>query len=65
MKKRVALFANGWTAENLVNFINGLVNSLKKDSVDVYLFTCYSSYGMDPTERKAESSMPLSYSVRV
>lgn len=55
MKKRVALFANGWTAENLVNFINGLVNDLKKESVDIYLFTCYSSYGMDPTERKAES----------
>ena len=55
MKKRVALFANGWTAENLVNFINGLVNDLKKDSVDIYLFTCYSSYGMDPMERKSES----------
>ena len=55
MKKRVALFANGWTSENLVNFINGLTGDLKKDYCDVYLFTCYSSYGMEPSERKAES----------
>ena len=54
MKKRIALFANGWTTENLVNFIKAMEADLPRDYADIFMFMSYSSYGMDPVERRAD-----------
>ena len=54
MKKRIALFANGWTSENLVNYIKALKSGLPDNYADIYLFMSYGSYGMPDINRKAE-----------
>lgn len=54
MRKRVALFANGWTNENLYSFMDGLRNNLKEDSADIYAFISYESYGQSPEDRSSQ-----------
>lgn len=54
MKKRIALFANGWTTENLTTFTNGLKQGLPDNSIDIYIFLCYNSFGMAALDRKSE-----------
>ena len=42
MKKKVALFVNGWNGENVDNFISGFSNSFSSNEVDLFVFTSYS-----------------------
>lgn len=46
MKKRIALFANGWNNENVLLFINGLQKNLPECFVDIFTFISYESFGM-------------------
>lgn len=57
MKKKVALFANGWNTENLENFVTGLEESFEKDGIDLFVFTSYASYSQDEITRRAEQSI--------
>lgn len=55
MKKRIALFANGWTSENLSLFITALKNSLPDNFADIFMFVSYESYGLPDEDRKSMS----------
>ncbi|MBO4846169.1 MAG: diguanylate cyclase [Lachnospiraceae bacterium] len=55
MKKRIAVFANGWTTENLINFMKGLRESLKEFPSDLYMFLSYGSYGQSEMDLRSES----------
>lgn len=44
-KKRIAVFANGWSNEYLEQVLEGLRNEAKKDGVDIFVFFTYSSWG--------------------
>ena len=55
MKKRIAVFANGWNCENLSNFMMGLEKSTKPETMDFFVFLSYASYGYSEINRKAEA----------
>ena len=55
VKKRIAVFANGWNAENLSNFMMGLEKSAKPESMDFFVFLSFASYGYNELNRKAEA----------
>ena len=44
MKKKIAVFTTGWGSEILSQFLTGMVQSLEKESVDLFLFLCYPTY---------------------
>lgn len=54
MKKRIALFANGWNSENLNNFMNGIQASLPPETADVFVFLSHAAYGMSDDFRRSE-----------
>ncbi len=54
MKKRIALFANGWNSENLNNFVVGIQEALPKESVDIFVFLSHGAYGMSDDFRNSE-----------
>lgn len=55
VKKRIAVLANGWNAENLSNFMMGLEKSAKPESMDFFVFLSFASYGYNELNRKAEA----------
>ncbi len=50
MKKRVAVFANGWSAENLCGFLGALKEGLEGTSTDLYVFMGYDAFGIPNIE---------------
>lgn len=44
MKKRVAIFANGWNGENLYQFMQGLQDGTPEKTIDYYVFLCHATY---------------------
>lgn len=48
MKKRIAVFTNGWSNEYVEYIIEGIRRKAKIDSVDVFVFATYAFF-MDPT----------------
>ena len=40
-KKKIAVFATGWSPEIIESYINGMIDGFKKDNVDLYLFLNY------------------------
>ena len=61
MKKKIAVFANGWNGENLENFIDGMKESFPADSVDIFLFMSYAAYSVNEMGRKAENAIYFLY----
>ncbi len=55
MKKKIAVFANGWNSENLENFMNGVMKGLPPQSADLFMFLSYASYASNEVDRKSES----------
>ena len=55
MKKRIAVFANGWNSENLSNFMMGIEKSAKPGTMDFFVFLSFASYGYNELNRKAEA----------
>lgn len=56
MNKRVALFANGWSGENLDNYIMGL-KDVFADEADIFVFTTSASFSQNQTVIDAENSI--------
>ncbi len=54
MKKKIALFANAWNAENLHNFIKGVEETLPKNSADIMVFLTGGTYSMNELDRETE-----------
>lgn len=42
MKKKIAVLSSGWSHYFLLDFLNGLKASAKDQSIDFYVFNCYS-----------------------
>ena len=57
MKKKIAIFANGWNSENLFRFIDGMSEVFEPCSADLFLFLSYASYGYDFSARRSESTV--------
>lgn len=41
MKKKIGVFANGWSGEFLKHAITGIQKAAKKDGADIFLFTTF------------------------
>lgn len=57
MKKKVAVFANGWNSENLYRCIQGIYASAPEGVVDYYVFLCYTAYNMSDVLQKSLSTI--------
>ncbi len=56
-KIKVAVFVNGWNAENVTRFLNGLSDHSPEGSVDYFVFVCHSIYSNTPTELRSRSAI--------
>ena len=54
MKKKIAVFTTGWGSEILSQFLTGMVHSLEKENVDLFLFLCYPTYMDTAPVKKGE-----------
>ncbi len=66
MKKKIAVFANGWSQDNLEKFIKGALSILLPESTDIFLFLAHGSFGMGEETRANESliyDLPEDYSM--
>lgn len=54
MKKRIAVFANGWNSENMYHFMTGLSEAIPKDRADLFVFLSHAAYGMSEAYKKSE-----------
>lgn len=57
MKKRVAVFVNGWNSENVSRFTESLFENTPDSSVDYYVLICNATYTSDDTHKKVTSSI--------
>ncbi len=57
MKKKIAVFANGWSNEYLELVLNGVKKRASEDNVDIFVFVNYSSGSEDDPENVGESSI--------
>ncbi|MBR6020352.1 MAG: diguanylate cyclase [Lachnospiraceae bacterium] len=56
-KKKIAVFANGWNAENLHRYLTGLTKCTPECTIDYYVFVCHSTYSMSETEIKSMATI--------
>lgn len=54
---KVALFANGWNAENVDNFIDGFNEFFSNGDTDLFVFTSYSGSVESIERNEAEDSI--------
>jgi len=54
MKKKIAIFANGLNAENLMKFMSGLRDSFSDESADFFVFLSHDSYANPESINRAE-----------
>ena len=54
MRKKVAIFANGWGYEYLLTVIGGVYECAKEEDVDIFTFINYSTQGEAPADSKGE-----------
>lgn len=54
MKKKIAVFANGWNSENLQNLMLGISTGLEDIDVDIFVFLAHLSYTQSENEKKSE-----------
>lgn len=54
MKKKIAVFANGWSKENLHEFLVGAMKVLPPESADLIVLLGHGSFGMSIEQRKVE-----------
>ena len=52
MKKKIAVFTTGWGAEILGQFLDGMMNELKTENADLFMFLCYAAYADSPEKRQ-------------
>ncbi|MBO4651927.1 MAG: GGDEF domain-containing protein [Lachnospiraceae bacterium] len=56
-KKKVAVFVNGWNAENVYRYLDGLSKHTPDFSIDYYIFVCHAIYSSSDTEIKSMSTI--------
>ena len=56
-KKKVAVFVNGWNAENVFRYLTGLNNNTPETSIDYYVFMCHAVYSSSEVELKSMSTI--------
>jgi len=54
VKKKIAVFANGLNAENLMKFMNGIKDECEEAFADFHVFLGYDSFGNSEDTNKAE-----------
>jgi diguanylate cyclase (GGDEF)-like protein len=57
MKKKVAVFANTWSADIVSSFLSGFYDALEKDTTDTFVFLAANSYGRPETHNLSEVSI--------
>ena len=57
MKKKVAVFANTWSADIMSSFLSGFYDALEKDTTDTFVFLAANSYGRPETHNLSEVSI--------
>ncbi len=57
MKKKIAVYANGWGASNLSYFIDGIKKITDPENIDIFTFLSFSFYGMDPADESGDTSI--------
>ncbi len=56
-KKRVAVFVNGWNAENVCRYLTGLSAQTPDGTIDYCVFVCHAIYSCSETEIKSMSTI--------
>ena len=56
-KKKVAVFVNGWNAENVFRYLTGLTDNTPETSIDYYVFMCHAVYSSSEVELKSMSTI--------
>ena len=54
MKKKVAVFTNGWNDDYLDFALEGIKNRAEKDDIDVFVFLDYTSYDKTDADKCGE-----------
>ena len=54
MKKKIAVFANGWATDNLQYYIDGLNDSLDEGTSDIYVYLGHDAYGLNEGDNDSE-----------
>ena len=57
MKKKIAVFTTGWGSEILSQFLTGMMNTLKDEPADVFLFLCYPAYIDNDATKQGEMNI--------
>lgn len=57
MKKKIAVFGNGWSDEYLKQVLTGIQNRAASNAIDVYAFFNYSSSPHDTPDNRGEKAM--------
>lgn len=57
MKKKIAIFANFWSADIIDMFFDGLYKSVPEETMDFYIFFAANSYGRDAVLNKSEMTI--------
>ena len=57
IKKKVAVFVNGWNAENVYRYLTGLTKFTPECSIDYYVFVCHSTYSLPETEIRSMATI--------
>ncbi len=57
MHKKIAVFANGWNAENLHDYMEGITGYLPDDYADFFVFLGHDAYGIPERFIKAEATV--------
>lgn len=52
MKKKIAVFGNGWAYEFIISVLNGIKEALKDTNTDIYYFSCYKFHNPDNSLNK-------------
>lgn len=57
MKKKVALFACGWSVDYVCGLMQGIEKAANEHGIDIYMFLNYASYGEPPKSLVAETGI--------
>lgn len=57
MKKRVAVFANGWSNDYLQEVTDGILKSAKENNADIFVFVNHSAYAESEKQNLGESNI--------
>ncbi len=57
MKKRVAVFANGWSNDYLQEVTDGILKSAKENNADIFVFVNHSAYAESAKQNIGESNI--------